>query len=182
MRFQKTLTLLMLVMVLVSALSAWARHKPKPFTKDRVQGMVCAGLWFASAASGQSTKPEQIDPGVQAQQHLARGEEFFQAERYDGAEAEYRAAIRLDPQNAEPHVDLGAALGRKGDSDGMMAEEREALRLNPNNAKAHFDLGLVLKHKHRLHEALQEYRAAYELDPKDSKYREAYEHLLKKTR
>ena len=42
MSFRKTLTLLMLAMGLIFALSAWARQKP--FTRDQVQGLVRDGL------------------------------------------------------------------------------------------------------------------------------------------
>ena len=48
MRFRKTLTLVMLAMGLVFALSAWAQQKP--FTRDQVQGMVRDGLGDESGA------------------------------------------------------------------------------------------------------------------------------------
>jgi hypothetical protein len=48
MRFRKPLTLLMLAMGLVFALSAWAQQKP--FTRDQVQGLVRDGLGDDSGA------------------------------------------------------------------------------------------------------------------------------------
>ena len=36
----------------------------------------------------------------------------------DGAIAEYRVAIKLDPKNAPPYYNLGNALRAKGDMDG----------------------------------------------------------------
>jgi hypothetical protein len=48
MRFRKTLTLLMLAVGLVFALSAWAQQKP--FTRDQVQGLVRDGLGDESGA------------------------------------------------------------------------------------------------------------------------------------
>src|SRR5271157_3952895 len=48
MRFRKTLTLIMLAMGLVFALSAWAQQKP--FTRDQVQGLVRDGLGDESGA------------------------------------------------------------------------------------------------------------------------------------
>ena len=76
------------------------------------------------------------------------------------------------------HVDLGLALGDKGDWDGEIAEEREALRLNPNNDLAHNDLGVALEKKGDRRGALEEYRAAYMLDPKNATYKQNYERLL----
>jgi len=48
MRFWKTLTLLMLAMGLVFALSAWAQQKP--LTRDQMQGIVRDGLGDGSGA------------------------------------------------------------------------------------------------------------------------------------
>ena len=42
------------------------------------------------------------------------------------------------------HINLGVALGRKGDWDGAIAEYHEALRLNPNNSLGALYLGLAL--------------------------------------
>ncbi len=48
MRFPKTLTLLLLAMTLVFALTAWAQQKP--FTQEQVSNMVRAGLGDDSGA------------------------------------------------------------------------------------------------------------------------------------
>ena len=48
MRFRKTLTLLVLAMGLVFALSAWAQQKP--LTREQVQGLVRDGLGDESGA------------------------------------------------------------------------------------------------------------------------------------
>ena len=103
--------------------------------------------------SAKVTKPATVDPAAQARQaevrqHMARGAQFSLEKRYADAEAEIRAAIRLDPQNAELHVGLGETLGSKNsDWDGEVAEYREALRLDPNNEYAHVDLGAARGNK-----------------------------------
>src|SRR5947199_198608 len=63
--------------------------------------------------------------------HFRRGDELLSKKDWDGAIAEYREALRLDPKNDEGHVKLGQVLGKKGDWDGAVAEEREALRRHP---------------------------------------------------
>ena len=79
-------------------------------------------------------KPVTVDPAAQAnqaevRQHAAKGAEFFQKKQYPDAEVEYRAAVRLDPQNADFHVALSRALNGQNKWDEALTEAREALRL-----------------------------------------------------
>ena len=55
----------------------------------------------------------------------------------DEAIAEYRQAIRIKPDDAEAHSNLGVALQVKGQLDEAIAECREAIRLKPDYAEAH---------------------------------------------
>jgi tetratricopeptide (TPR) repeat protein len=128
---------------------------------------------ISALKSAKVTKPTNVDPALQARQaevrqHVARGAEFVQAKRFADAEAEFRAAVRLDPQNAELHVDLGAALAYKGDWDGMIAEDQEALRLEVNNDDAHFALGGALGRKGDWDGDIAEQREALRLNPNNA--------------
>lgn len=96
----------------------------------------------------------------------------------DDAIGNYHEVIRLNPDYALAHDNLGIALGNKGDWDGAITEFRETLRLNPNSFIAHYNLDVALEHTRNPQEALQEYRTAYELNPQDPEYRNAYERLL----
>jgi Flp pilus assembly protein TadD len=79
----------------------------------------------------------------------------------DEAIAEYREAIRLNKDDANPHISLGALLcDQKRDYDGAIAEFREVIRLQKDDAVAHFNLGNALYHKGQLDEAIAEYREA----------------------
>ena len=91
---------------------------------------------------------------------------------------EFRAALRIDPNDESAHYNLGTAFGSKGNWHGEIAEEREALRLNPNNDKAHCNLGIALLNIGEWDSALQEFHAAYVLDPKKATCRQNYERLL----
>ena len=61
--------------------------------------------------------------------YLRRGVGLQENGDLEGAIAEYRAALRLEPGYAPPHTNLGAALADKGDLEGAIAEFRTALRL-----------------------------------------------------
>jgi tetratricopeptide (TPR) repeat protein len=78
----------------------------------------------------------------------------------------YREAIRLLPDTALAHADLGALLAEKGDADGAIAEYREAIRLDPGNFSAHNNLGAVLSDVKRDYDgAIACFRRAIALDP-----------------
>jgi Flp pilus assembly protein TadD len=97
--------------------------------------------------------------------HIGRGLALEKKGKSDGAIAEYRKALRLNPNNELAHIDLGGVFGKKGDWEGASAECREALRLNPNLAKAHYNLGIALYEKGGWDDAIAEYREAIRLNP-----------------
>jgi tetratricopeptide (TPR) repeat protein len=84
----------------------------------------------------------------------------------DGAIAEYREAIRLDPKFSKTHYGLGNALRDTGDPEGAIAEFRQAILLDPKFAMARTNLGNLLRAKGDWERALLEYRLAVSLDPK----------------
>jgi tetratricopeptide (TPR) repeat protein len=84
----------------------------------------------------------------------------------DGAIAEFRTAISLDPTYAMVHNNLGVALNAKGDREGAIVEYKAAIALDPKSALAHNNLGNALTFKGNLEEAIAEFRTAIALDPK----------------
>jgi Flp pilus assembly protein TadD len=120
--------------------------------------------------SAKVTRPTTIDPAAEARQaevrqHMARGAEFIQKNRDAEAETEYRAVVRVDPQDVEAHLLLGVLLGQRGDLDGEVGEEREVLRINPQDAKGHNFLGVALGQKGDLDGDIAEEHEALRLDP-----------------
>lgn len=113
----------------------------------------------------------QADAGPQAtpQDHLDRGHELYEKGDLNGAMAEYRVALRLEPNNAIAHYYLGAALGQKNDAQGEIAEYRASLRINDKIPDVHFFLGMALRRKGDLDGAIAEFRAALSIRP-DSVY------------
>ena len=103
-------------------------------TDDYLQEVRLAGgedELVSALKSAKVTKPMTINPTAQAQQtevrrHVARGVHLLQARRIAEAEAEFRAAIRLNPGNAELHAVRGEALEQKGDLAGAITECRTA--------------------------------------------------------
>lgn len=58
--------------------------------------------------------------------------------------AEFSEAIRLRPDYAAAHNNIGLVLAQTDDDEKAIAEFREAIRINPNYADAHANLGATL--------------------------------------
>jgi len=101
----------------------------------------------------------------------------FLAERGDvfAAEAEFRAALRLDPGFAPAWAnlaDLMRVLGRETEAESLL---REGLAVAPQSAALHHALGLSLVRQQRKDEALRELRRATELDPYNQRFKYVYD-------
>jgi tetratricopeptide (TPR) repeat protein len=101
----------------------------------------------------------------------------FLAERGEAvaAEAEYRAALRLDPRFVPAWAnlaDLMRMLGREAEAESTL---REGLATSPDAASLHHALGLSLVRQQRGEEALRELRRATELDPSNQRFKYVHE-------
>lgn len=102
---------------------------------------------------------------VMLQQVLQQAAHHHQAGRSAEAEACYRQALKLEPNNAQVYNNLGSLLkGRNLYSEAEVCY-RQALVINPDYPAAHFNLGNVLRDQGRLPEAEACYRQALALKP-----------------
>ena len=63
----------------------------------------------------------------------------------DEAIREYQEALRLQPDDAKAHNNLGIALDQKGQLDEAIRQYQEAIRLKPDYALAHNNFGYALE-------------------------------------
>jgi tetratricopeptide (TPR) repeat protein len=84
------------------------------------------------------------------------GNEFFRRGEADNAIAEYREALRLNPNNVQAHLKMGFLLYnvKKKSKEGM-AHLEKAIRLDPDDAFAHHDLGMALLHQRKFDQAIR---------------------------
>ncbi len=83
------------------------------------------------------------------------GNEFYKAGEPDNAIAEYREALRLNPDNVQAHLKMGFLLYNvKGKVEEGMAHLNKALELDPDNAFVHHDLGMALLHQKKFDQAI----------------------------
>ncbi|MGE0286818.1 MAG: tetratricopeptide repeat protein [Bradyrhizobium sp.] len=104
----------------------------------------------------------------------ALGSFFARQSNATDAEAEYRAALGLDPSFAPAAInlsDLYRQLGRDSDGERIL---RESLSRSPQDASLHHALGLTLVRQKRNEAALEELRQAASLDPGQARYAYVY--------
>lgn len=77
-------------------------------------------------------------------QVFERGAEAMHSGRMAEAESAFREAVRLVPNQADAHLDLGLVLGREGKNAEAIASIRRALELDPKLPSAHMFLGIFL--------------------------------------
>ena len=76
-----------------------------------------------------------------AERLIAEGNRAEDAGKLEQACALYREAVRLAPQSAKAHLNLGIALQALGDDAGASAGYEKALALDPANAYAGYNFG-----------------------------------------
>jgi TolB-like protein len=118
-----------------------------------------------AAANSATLKALALDPQL-AFAHAAHGNVLLSAD-FDwlGAEAEFRRALALSPQDPEIQFFLGSILAATGQVQRAIALTREALNRDPLRANWYNWLATYLSGVHQLDEAEQAIRKAIELQP-----------------
>ena len=105
------------------------------------------------------TRPQLHDDVALLYLDLGRGRE---------AATHLEISVKLKPDSAAAHFNLGTALTVAGRLDDAIGEYRRALGLQPDYGVAHNNLGSVLVRLGRPGEALDHFREALRLDPSNA--------------
>jgi tetratricopeptide (TPR) repeat protein len=97
---------------------------------------------------------------------MSRGERELQAGAADEAEADFTAALALDPDYAEAYARRAVARQQQGNAAGAIADIGEALKREPRHFEALQDLSRIAEARGDWLGALAAWRKALELDPK----------------
>jgi Flp pilus assembly protein TadD len=81
---------------------------------------------------------------------------------------EYRAAIRLKPDSAGAHNNLGIAYASQGKLDKAIAEFQITSQLKPDDAEPHMNLGIAYISLGQLDRAVTEFQTAIQLRPNNA--------------
>jgi tetratricopeptide (TPR) repeat protein len=83
----------------------------------------------------------------------------------EAAIAEWKEALKLDPEDAKAHNNLGVLLLRKGRLDEGIAHFQKALEVNPEYSDALNNLGIALLKEGKSEEAIKHLQKAVEVNP-----------------
>lgn len=106
---------------------------------------------------------EHIGTGVnniRAQAHRALGAIRLGKCDYAGVVVELTALLRLDPNCAEAHAELGSALAELNRVEEAIEHLRRATQLDPKSGLTHYNLGTLLASQGRFDQAITQYRSA----------------------
>jgi tetratricopeptide (TPR) repeat protein len=111
-----------------------------------------------------------VDPDS-AQMHRVMAQEETRQGNADGAIAQYRKVLAIDPHMPGIHFELAELLNTSRDiqvQKEALAEYRAALAANPNDEKTLCKLGEIDAGKGNISQAYAEYSKAVELEPADA--------------
>ena len=106
--------------------------------------------------------------------HTNLGRLLAQQGNFAAAQAQYQAALAINPDEETTRYDYGNLLAREGELDAAAAQYQQVLRIAPGKAEAHNNLGSVFYRQHRTAEAIAEFQRAIACQPD---YAEAYYNL-----
>ncbi len=84
---------------------------------------------------------------------------------FSEAERVFRQIIKINPNDAKAHNNLGIALRQQGKLDEAIASYQQAIKIDPNHADVHYNLGNALYNQGKLEEAIASYQQAIKIDP-----------------
>jgi tetratricopeptide (TPR) repeat protein len=129
-------------------------------------------------ATAELVAAEMVDAD-RPEAHLNLGLLDLRRRQLTEAEAEYRTALRLDPNFVPALVNLADLYRARGMDDEGSELLRRAMAIEPDNADVRYALGLYLVRKHDYPEALDLLRRAHELMPDHARYAYVYAVALK---
>jgi tetratricopeptide (TPR) repeat protein len=127
-------------------------------------GAVLADDTAAPSTSAQSLLGQSKIP--EANEAIKKGDALDEKGKHKEAVAQYREAIRLDPDCSKAHQRLGGCLAKFFDDyDTAILEEQTAIKLEPKYYLPHVVLGEVYGNQQKNEEAIKEFHLAIALNP-----------------
>src|SRR5436305_2984262 len=114
-----------------------------------------------TAALALNPKPKNA-----AKLYANRADAYVPKHDLERAESDARAAVRLDPNLGDGHLELGRIYAIKNQNEEAITEETRALELQPNRVAAMNNRAVAYAQLGKTKEALQDYNEVLRIDPK----------------
>lgn len=115
-------------------------------------------------AIGPGTPPAQQAAALLKDLQEKYGERLSEARKVADEVERYKAEIKIHPDNADAHLNLGVLYVRQSLADAALQEFKEAVRLNPGDATAHYYAALIQDGKAQIADAVDSYLKAISLE------------------
>jgi tetratricopeptide (TPR) repeat protein len=106
-----------------------------------------------------------IDKLSSADRLSKAGADRYRAGKLIEAEQLFRAALELEPGNADRYYNLAVVIHDLGQRLEEITLYRQAIDINPNYTSAYINLGIILKEQRQVKEAIDALDRAISLDP-----------------
>ncbi len=73
--------------------------------------------------------------------------------------------LRVDPNDARAHYNLGIVLERAGETAGAITHYEQAIRIRPDFAMAHYNLAVAQQRAGKVTDAIKQYEQVLQLEP-----------------
>ena len=123
-------------------------------------GAMSAGCTFFESKEAVQP-PERVD-------HFEKAVAYEREGAWEQAQAQYRLALKDNPDDSRSWVNLGRVYARAGQDASAVGCWRKAVEVNPSDAKAWNLLGGAAMRENDFPEALKDYTKAIESAPNDA--------------
>ncbi len=143
------------------------RTEPTKLDPTQAEKLRALGYLASDSAGANSSEKAVIDPKdkIEVANKFHRSLVDLEEDRYDEAIAELREVVRLEPDIASGHLELGRALVHTKKYSEALPVLRTAAEKNPKSGMAHYELGLALIKTGQWEAALPEMQAAVVCTP-----------------
>ena len=140
--------------VAIGLFTVWGHNQTSYWRNDEA-------LWSRALACTSDTKGNDFNSVA----HNGLGNAFSKKGKKNDAVAQYRKALKINPDYKVARMNLGIVLFDTGAKAEAIAQYREALKLDPDYAEARYNLGVDLFAGGEKEEAVAQYRKALESNP-----------------
>jgi len=118
-------------------------------------------------ATAEMEPPTEVaqTPRPKPMSHFERGLAYEQRGQFGPAMNEYRLAIRDDPKDSRPYVNLGRLYEREQQFGRAERHWQQAIEVNPNDARAYNLLGRAYKRQGEFNKAIAYFNRSLEANP-----------------